>query len=90
LCSYFVATTERFYAEGPTEDPTETTQPLGRCRSFASDVTVRLTHAAEGRVARPMTAQREAMKLVRPMAESQASGVRRRLKRPARLAQQRL
>jgi hypothetical protein len=55
-----------------------------------SDVTVRLTHAAEGRVARPMTAQREAMKLVRPMAESQASGVRRRLKRPARLAQQRL
>ena len=39
LCSYFVATTERFYAEGPTEDPTR--QPIGQYRSYASDVTVR-------------------------------------------------
>jgi hypothetical protein len=45
---------------------------------------------AEGRVARLVTAQREAMKLVRPTAEGQAPSTRRQLKRPARLAHHRL
>jgi hypothetical protein len=36
LCSYFVATTERFYAEGPTDDPTEATSLwVGVARSRA-------------------------------------------------------
>jgi hypothetical protein len=45
---------------------------------------------AEGLVAGRMTAEREAMELVWPMAEGLAPGAQRRLKRPACLAQQRL